>query len=122
MPTEVTDLAGEAMASCSVRRRYSRLPARPRTKATLAAHFGDEVEFDIYYLWSKPFALLIDVATRYVAFELTSREATDILQGIYTHWIRFFGPMKNFISDQETGLTGHHVAAEFERLGITRCS
>ena len=88
---------------------------------SLAAHFGDEVEFDILFIWSKPFALMLDVATRYkVAFELPSREATDILQGIYTHWIRFFGPMKNFISDQETGLTGHHVAAEFERLGIAR--
>ena len=36
MPPEVTDLAGEAVASCAVCRRYSRLPARPRSKVSLS--------------------------------------------------------------------------------------
>lgn len=121
MPPEVVELASEAVASCAICRKHARLPSRPRTKVSLAAHFGDEVEFDIYYLWGKPFALLVDVATRYkVSYAIGSREGPDLLQGLLQNWIRYFGPMRVFTSDQESSLMAPHAAAELERLGITR--
>ena len=91
------------------------------TKVSLAAHFGDEVEMDIFYLWSKPFVLLIDVATRYkVAYHTKSRETEELLRGLLHHWIRYFGPMRVLTSDQESGLMSPSAAVEFERLNIER--
>ena len=121
MPPEVIEMSAEAVASCGICRRYSRLPARPRTKVSLAAHFGDEVEMDIFFLWDKAFCLMVDVATRYkVAFLTPSRDAEDLLPGIYANWVRFFGPMRVLTSDQEPALMSSAVAIECERLGITR--
>ena len=121
MPQAVLDLIGEAVASCAVCRRYSRLPSKPKSKATLAAQFNDEVEMDIYFLWGKAFVLLIDVATRYkVAFETPTRSLDDLLRGMLAHWIRYFGPMRMLTSDQETSLMGPAAAIEFERLAICR--
>ena len=121
MPPEVIEMSAEAVASCGICRRYSRLPARPRTKVSLAAHFGDEVEMDIFFLWDKAFCLMVDVATRYkVAFLMPSRDAEDLLPGIYANWVRFFGPMRVLTSDQEPALMSSAVAIECERLGITR--
>ncbi|CAJ1334047.1 unnamed protein product, partial [Effrenium voratum] len=115
MPPEVVQLASEAVAVCEVCRKYSRLPARPKTKVSLAAHFNDETEMDIFYLWEKKFVLMVDVATRYkIAFETPSREAGDLRKGILQHWIRHFGPMRVLTLDQErkhtgTGLVERHV-------------
>jgi hypothetical protein len=121
MPPKVVEMAHAAVASCQICRRYSRLPARPKTKVSLAAHFGDEVETDIYHLWSKTFCLLIDVATRYkVAYEVPSREMSDLLKGLLHHWIRYFGPMRVLTTDQESSLMSPAAGVEFERLGITR--
>ena len=121
MPTHVLDLVGEVVASCQICRRYARLPSKPKTKATMAGQFGDEVEMDIYYLWGKPFVLLIDVGTRYkVSYETPSRELPELLKGILNHWIRFFGPMLVLTTDQETALMGPTAAIEFERMNITR--
>ncbi|CAK9030292.1 unnamed protein product [Durusdinium trenchii] len=78
MPPAVVEMAHEAVANCTICRKHSRLPARPKSKISLAAHFGDEVEMDIFYLWSKPFVLLIDVAARYkIAYETPSRETGE---------------------------------------------
>ena len=94
-PAEVVEAASSVVAQCSICRRYSRLPSRPQSKTSLAAHFGDEVEVDIFYLFNKTFFLMIDSATRYkVVFELTSRETSEMLRGILLHWIRYFGPMR----------------------------
>ena len=121
MPPEVIDMASEAVAACSICRKYSRLPSKPRSRVHLAAYFGDEVELDIFYLWSKSFVLMVDVATRYkVSYETDSRELQDLLKGVMQHWIRYFGPMRILTSDQETALMAPSAATEFERLCITR--
>ena len=39
IPPHVTDLVGAAVSSCSICRKYSRLPSKPKTKATLASCF-----------------------------------------------------------------------------------
>ena len=121
MPPEMVQLASEAVAVCEVCRKYSRLPARPKTKVSLAAHFNDETEMDIFYLWEKKFVLMVDVATRdKIAFETPSREAGDLLKGILQHWIRHFGPMRVLTLDQESSLLSHEAAADLERIGVTR--
>ena len=121
MPPEVIEMASQAVAACSICRKYSRLPSRPRTKVSLAACFGDEVELDLFFLRGKTFLIMVDVATRYkVAFMIQSKSAQDIMQGMITHWIRFFGPMRVLTGDQETAIMTTQSGIEFERLGITR--
>ena len=119
MPAKVVELASEAVASCSICRKYSRLPARLRSKVSLAVHIEDKVELDVFYLWSKTFVLMVDVATHYkVAYETTSREASDIIQGMFTNWIRFVGPMRALTSDQETSIMKPHTNTEIEHLDV----
>ena len=121
MPPAVVEMAHEAVANCTICRKYSRLPARPKSKISLAAHFGDEVEMDIFYLWPKPFVLLIDVATRYkIAYETPSRETGELLKGLLHRWTSIFGPMRVLTSDQESAIMSSTAAIEFERLGVTR--
>ena len=76
---------------------------------------------DIFYLWPKPFVLLIDVATRYkIAYETPSRETGELLKGLLHRWTSIFGPMRVLTSDQESAIMSSTAAIEFERLGVTR--
>ena len=47
MPSEVIELSPKAVSNCAVCWKFARLPSRPKTKASLAAHFGDEVKMDM---------------------------------------------------------------------------
>ncbi|CAJ1430110.1 unnamed protein product, partial [Effrenium voratum] len=118
----VVKLAEEAVAGCPVCRKYVRLPNRPQTKVHGATTFNDSVQIDIFHLNQRQYLLMIDEATRYkVASVITSSEAEELLAVIMELWVRYFGPMKRLVLDQQSSLMSHETGAECERLGITRC-
>ena len=51
---------------------------------------------------------------------MESREWNVLARAFLQHWIRYFGPPRQLVSDQESSLMGHEAGAEFERFGITR--
>ena len=66
------------------------------------------------------YLLTIDEATRYkIATTYQSRELKHVLNALNS-WIRYFGPMRNLVSDQETSLMTVAAGVELQRLGIAR--
>ena len=121
MPSEVLKLVAETVSGCAICRRYSKLKSKPVVKAGHPGAFNVEVQADYFQLWEQWFLILVDVATRYkVITKVSGRDLPTALQTILQNWLRFFGPMKKLISDQESCLMSHEAAAEFERMNIER--
>ena len=121
-PWEVVQLAAEAVASCAVCRKYSRAGRRPQHRgAHLSPSFNDLVQMDVFQFQDHLFMLVIDEATRYkVATSCPGRYLKDILGTLMKCWIRYFGPMKIFVTDQQSALMTIEAGQEFQRLGIER--
>ena len=121
MPSDVVKLVPEVVASCAICRKYSRLKSKPAVKTNHPMVFGEEVQADYFQLWNQWFMILIDVATRYkIVVKVAGRDLPTALQVLLHHWLRFFGPMRRLVSDQESCLMSHEAAAELERLNIKR--
>ena len=121
MPLHVVQLANEVVSRCAICRKYVRASKRPQYKMGLAQEFNDTVQIDNYHWRGNLFLLMIDEATRYkVASILPGRELHQYLQAINTKWIRYFGPMKKLVTDQESCLMTVEAGAELERVGIAR--
>ncbi|CAE7272753.1 RE1 [Symbiodinium natans] len=121
MPSEVLKMVPETIASCGICRRYSRLKSKPVVKTSHPGSFNVEVQADYFQLWDQWFMILIDVATRYkTIIKVPGRDLQAALHAILQHWLRYFGPMRKLISDQESCLMSHEAAAELERLNIQR--
>jgi hypothetical protein len=76
---------------------------------------------DVFQFQDHLFMLVIDEATRYkVATSCPGRYLKDILETLMKCWIRYFGPMKIFVTDQQSALMTIEAGQEFQRLGIER--
>ena len=122
MPYDVWKLAGDAISTCRICRKFARAGRRPQHRGTdLALHFNEVVQVDLFNYGDQQFILIIDEATRYkIATECEGRELRHILASIMKSWIRYFGPMRTLVSDQETSLMTIHAGVELQRLGIGR--
>ena len=121
MPSDVLKLVPEVVAGCAICKKYSRLKSRPVVKANHPASFGEEVQTDYFQLWNEWFMIFIDVATRYkVVVKVSGRDLPTALHALLHNWLRFFGPMRKLVSDQESCLMSHEAATELERLNIHR--
>ena len=121
-PWEVVLLAAEAVASCAVGRKYSRAGRRPQHRgAHLSPSFNGLVQMDVFQFRDHLFMLVIDEATRYkVATSCPGRYLKDLLGTLMKCWIRYFGPMKVFVTDQESALMTIKAGEEFQRVGMER--
>ena len=115
-------LAADAISTCAICRKYARAHRRPQTKGTnLSRHFNDLVQIDLFKCDDSWFLLVVDEATRYkVATLCQGRELQHIFSALMRGWMRYFGPMRTLVSDQETSLMSVEAGSECQRLGITR--
>ena len=114
-------LIPETVASCGVCRKFSRLKSRPKVRTDQPTSFNEEVQVDYFKLWDSWFMIIVDVATRYKTIvQVPGRDLPNALRALLQNWLRFFGPMRTLVSDQESCLMSHEAAAEFERLTIHR--
>ena len=121
MPSDVVKLVPEVVAGCSICRKYSKLKSRPVVKTKHPMTFGEEVQADYCQLWDQWFIIFIDVATRCkVVTKAAGRDLPTALHVLLHNWLRFFGPMRRLVSDQESCPMSHEAAAELERLNISR--
>ena len=122
MPHHVCRLAPDAVASCMICRKYSRAGRRPQHKGVnLSCNFNDLVQTDIFHFQDEIYLITVDEATRYkIATKCTGRFLKDILSALMTSWIRFFGPMRVLVTDQESSLMTVAAGEELQRLGIER--
>lgn len=105
MPPEVLRLAAEAVSSCAICRKFVRATRRPQVKTNLATNFNETIQVDIFYFKGDSFLLIVDEATRYKGGGiLASRELSAILKNLINNWLKFFGPPRELIADQESSL------------------
>ena len=122
MTSEIINLAGEAVKSCAVCRKYVRLPNRPQTRANGAVIFNDKIQMDLFHWESTWFVLFVDQATRFkTCGTIISQESEDLMRAMLDLWIYTFGPPSKMVMDQQVSLMGHEAGGEFERLNIERC-
>ena len=120
-PHDVWKLTGEAIATCSICRKYSRAGRRPQYKTHLASNFNELVQCDVFQFQDNLFLLVIDEARRYkVATSCNGCFLNDILSALMRGWIRYFGPMRILVTDQQSSLVTVEAGEEFQRLGIER--
>eukprot|EP00435_Cladocopium_sp_Y103_P061866 s1483_g23.t1 len=122
MPHAVWRPAADAIATCAICRRYSRAGRRPQYRgAHLSGNFNDLVQRDVFHFQDELFMLVIDEATRYkVAAKCPGRYLRDLLNTLMTSWIRYFGPMRVIVTDQESSFMTVAAGDEFQRLSIER--
>ena len=122
MPYEVWKLAADAISTCAICRKYARAHRRPQSKGTnLSRHFNDLVQIDLFKFDDSWFLLAVDEATRYkVATLCQGRELQHIFSALMRGWMRYFGPMRTLVSDQETSVMSVEAGSECQRLGIRR--
>ena len=114
-------LIPDVVRECEVCRKYSRAPPKPRIRAELAGFFNDIVYVDLFFVWGKIFMLIIDEATRYkVSSLLRDKTGHSILRCMLMDWMRYFGPMRTLVSDQEGGLRSDESGARLEKLSVQR--
>ena len=121
MPPEVLRLAPEAVSSCTVCRKFVRATRRPQVKTSLACDFNECIQVDIFYFQGDMFLIIVDEATRFKSGGmLRSRELSSILSCLINNWLRFFGPPRELVADQESSIMTQDAGAEMDRLHITR--
>ena len=123
MPPEVIRLAAEAVGACTICRKFVRATRRPQVKTDLAMNFNEVIQLDIFYYKGDMFLLVVDEATRYKSGGLLeNRELHSILSTLTNNWLRFFGPPRQLVADQETAIMTQEAGAEMDRLNIIRNS
>ena len=55
-----------------------------------------------------------------IATKCEGREFGNIMDSLMRSWIRYFGPMRVLVSDQERSMMSVDAGSELQRLGITR--
>ena len=122
LSSEVLPLAEEAVMSCSICRKYVRLPNRPQVKiGSAASSFNHRVQIDLFMHKETWILLNIDEATRYkTATAVKSRKHQELLNRMFESWFSVFGPPAQLVMDQETSLMGHEAGKEMERFNVER--
>ena len=122
MTSDILPLAEEAVMSCSICRKYVRLPNRPQVQIGAGAGiFNHRVQIDLFQYKEVWILLVIDEATRYkAATAVMSKDFQEVTRKMMECWIAVFGPPVQLISDQEQSIMSHEAGRELERLQIER--
>lgn len=111
-------VVGDLCESC---RKYAMPLHRPWFRAHIAVRFNERVQGDHFPLWDLAWLILVDEHIRYkVTGVLKNKTAPEYLQCMNEIWIRFFGPMDTFASDQEGSLTSDLAGTTMDRYTIMR--
>lgn len=119
-PEECLDLCYEIVRECAACADWQRPPRRPTVKVEFIGHFGEVVQWDLFFLWDIIFLMMIDVAIKWkLAQDIPDKTGKSILLAMMIFWFRYFGPPRVLESDQEGGATSGYFTRETERLSIT---
>ncbi|CAE7721255.1 unnamed protein product [Symbiodinium sp. CCMP2592] len=122
LPSDISPLAEEAVMSCSICRKYVRLPNRPQVKiGSNAGTFNYRIQIDLFMYKETWVLLVICEATRLKAAAVVNNKShTELLGKLCDCWIYIYGAPHQLVLDQETSLMSHEAAHEMERFNIER--
>ena len=122
LSSDILPLAEEAVMSCSICRKYVRMPNRPQVKiGANAGAFNQRVQLDLFQYQEVWILLMVDEATRFkVATDVENREYNHLLTKMLDVWFTVFGPPHQLVLDQESSLMSHAAGRELERFSVER--
>ena len=123
LSSDILPLAEEAVVSCSICRKYVRVPNRPQVKiGANAGAFNQRVQLDLFQYQEVWILLMVDGATRFkVATDAENREYNHLLTKMLDVWFTVFGPPHQLVLDQsESSLMSHAAGRELERFSVER--
>ena len=121
LPRDICLEGVQISRDCEHCRKFALKIPKSQLKSHLATVFNEIVQHDLFFLWDKPFMLLIDEAIRWkTGDELVNKQSPALLKAILYLWIRMFGPMQHLLTDQEGGLLSESASRFFEKFNITR--
>ena len=122
IPDKVYELLPHVVNGCAACNKCKPIPHRPKAVVELSGWFNDRVLCDLFFLWNLIWLMLIDESIRWKLIEyLENKSGPCIFSAILRGWIRYFGPMRNLVSDQEGGIAAEDTALTCERYSIVRC-
>ena len=87
MPAYFDHIAKVVVKSCDICRMYERPLNKPTLRAEMAGFFNDIVQCDLFWLWDKWWALLVDEATRFkIAGLLATKHGKEIIKFVLRDW------------------------------------
>ena len=121
LPKDIVLKGVQIARDCPICQSQQRHLHAPTIKSQLAIIFNEVVQHDLFFMWELIFMLLIDEAIRWKAGDqVENKLGPTLVRALYRLWIRFWGPMRNLLSDQEGGLLSDEATRMFDRLSITR--
>ena len=94
---------------------------KPQVGISMAVHFNQRVQMDLFFQWDECYILIIDEFSKYkIAEFLKDRTADEILSTVLRCWIRYFGPPSRLILDQEGGLVSELSSRMCDKFNIRR--
>ena len=117
---DVLALVQGVVNSCKECQTWKRKMTMPAIKAAISEHFNHRVQTDLF-IFDKTFIILIDECIRYCIVEPLLRKTSEEWMKLVLHcWIRYFGPMRFLVTDQEGALTSDMIGKCCEKFNIHR--
>ena len=105
--------------TCKACRLWKRPTNKPVTGSRISTRFNECVQIDILFLADGIVLHAIDEATRFtLAGLIPDKTPASIQEWLMTNWVRYFGPPKVVLSDQEGALCSDESAVWCERQNI----
>ena len=121
VPKSAIDLVEKALSHCVECRKWEIPKNLPRFSAELSGFFNELLMMDLFFCWDKIWLMILDDAVKYrITSPLKSKTGKDIFKALLKDWIRYFGPPRSIISDQEGGIKSEDFALVCERFSIYR--
>ena len=116
----VLKLIPQVVDTCKVCRTWQKPTHASSATVSLPDTFNEQVECDLLFIHKHIIFHLVDRCTRWHAAKLVpNKEADTMLQAINEAWISVHGPMKELITDGESGITQSSTTLEaLSRLGV----
>ena len=117
----VLDLIPEVVNTCSVCRHWAKPGPSNACSVDLADTFNQQVECDLLFVHKFIIFHMLDRCTRWHAAVLVpNKEEDTLMKAIDTGWLTIHGPMKELITDGESGIVASQRTRDFlSRKGIT---
>ena len=122
VPKDVLDLVMTVVpGQCKRCMEYQHARHRPRVKSHMGRAFNHIIQCDLFYLWDSVFILLIDECTRYKLVDVLKSRTYDDISSVFSKgWLRYFGPPRIFLTDQEGALVGEDFGRLCDKYGVER--
>ena len=105
--------------TCKACRAWRRPTNKPVTSSRLSSRLNECIQLDLLFTADGIVIHAIDEATRFtLAGLIPDRTPQSILDWLMTSWVRYFGPPRTILSDQEGALCSDEAAIWCERHNI----